>query len=432
MSELPQGWVSAPLSDVGRLVSGAGFPEALQNKKDLRYPFFKVGNLGEVESGKPLLQSAHTVDDDIARALNATVIPKDAIAFAKIGMAIRLNRRRMIGVPSCIDNNLMAVIPSQAVLPAYLLRFLETVDLMPLTQATTVPALRKSDLEALEVPLPPLNEQRRIVAKLEKLLGRVDAAQARLGTIIRILKRFRQSVLAAACSGDLTVVWREENGANGDWPIQSLSELFTMRNGKSLTAANRKDGGVPVYGGNGLMGTHNEANANGQIIVIGRVGAQCGNVHYVSGKVWVTDNAIALQAKKQLVPAFYASFLRSQNLNQISGGTGQPYLSQEILSPLDSPVVPFVEQQEIVRRVEALFKTADALEARYRTAKAHVDKLTPSILAKAFRGELVPQDPNDEPAWALLSRIRGDRPSMIVRVGDAGKTDRKNAMASKR
>ncbi len=67
------------------------------------------------------------------------------------------------------------------------------------------------------------------------------------------------------------------------------------------------------------------------------------------------------------------------------------------------------EQQEIVRRVEALLKTADALEARYHKAKAHIDKLTQSILAKAFRGELVPQDPNDEPASVLLQRIRKSR-----------------------
>ena len=73
-------------------------------------------------------------------------------------------------------------------------------------------------------------------------------------------------------------------------------------------------------------------------------------------------------------------------------------------APIELPSLP--EQQEIVRRVEALFKTADALEARYRTAKAHVDKLTQSILAKAFRGELVLQDPNDEPASVLLERIR--------------------------
>jgi type I restriction enzyme S subunit len=77
----------------------------------------------------------------------------------------------------------------------------------------------------------------------------------------------------------------------------------------------------------------------------------------------------------------------------------------ENLRLLPTALPPLGEQEEIIRRVEALFKTADALEARYRKAKAHVDKLTQSILAKAFRGELVPQDPNDEPAFMLLDRI---------------------------
>ena len=70
------------------------------------------------------------------------------------------------------------------------------------------------------------------------------------------------------------------------------------------------------------------------------------------------------------------------------------------------PVPPLAEQHEIVRRVEKLFAFADRLEARWKTAQALTAQLTPSLLAKAFRGELVPQDPDDEPASALLARIR--------------------------
>src|SRR6266511_2100691 len=94
-------------------------------------------------------------------------------------------------------------------------------------------------------------------------------------------------------------------------------------------------------------------------------------------------------------------------------------LTQRNLRRLKVRICPFPEQQEIVRRVEALFKTADALEARYQTAKAHVDKLTQSILAKAFRGELVPQDPDDEPASALIENIR--QQSSGHRVNKRGK-----------
>ena len=80
-----------------------------------------------------------------------------------------------------------------------------------------------------------------------------------------------------------------------------------------------------------------------------------------------------------------------------------------ILNEINIPLPPLTEQHEIVRRVEELFALADRIEARYQKAKAQVDKLTQSILAKAFRGELVPQDPNDEPASALLKRIKAQK-----------------------
>ena len=70
---------------------------------------------------------------------------------------------------------------------------------------------------------------------------------------------------------------------------------------------------------------------------------------------------------------------------------------------------PIEEQTEIVRRVEALFALADKVQTQYSAARARIDKLTASILAKAFRGELVPQDPNDEPASVLLERLRAKR-----------------------
>jgi type I restriction enzyme S subunit len=80
-----------------------------------------------------------------------------------------------------------------------------------------------------------------------------------------------------------------------------------------------------------------------------------------------------------------------------------------LLSALPLPIPPLKEQYEIVRRVQALFILADQIEARFVKAKASVDQLTQSILAKAFKGELVPQDPNDEPASVLLERIKAER-----------------------
>ncbi|MBI5018222.1 MAG: restriction endonuclease subunit S [Deltaproteobacteria bacterium] len=98
------------------------------------------------------------------------------------------------------------------------------------------------------------------------------------------------------------------------------------------------------------------------------------------------------------------SFVRSEQV-----GVAQLHFNVGSMkkAPLSLPALD--EQHEIVRRVEALFANADRLEARYQAARAHVDRLTPALLAKAFRGDLVPQDPNDEPASVLLERIRAER-----------------------
>jgi type I restriction enzyme, S subunit len=98
-----------------------------------------------------------------------------------------------------------------------------------------------------------------------------------------------------------------------------------------------------------------------------------------------------------------------ERLREITVGVAQQKISLERFRRLPIQLAPLIEQHEIVRRVEALFTYADRVEAHYIAARAQVERLTPVLLAKAFRGELVPQDPNDEPASVLLERIRASR-----------------------
>jgi len=127
-------------------------------------------------------------------------------------------------------------------------------------------------------------------------------------------------------------------------------------------------------------------------------------------KGWNISREIALVPIAQVLPtfvAFWIASLPSQNwLIGVAKGVAYTGINLEDLRLLPVALPSLAEQQEIVRRVEELFALADQIEARYGKAKAHVEKLTPSILAKAFRGKLVPQDPNDESAEKLLERIR--------------------------
>jgi len=128
----------------------------------------------------------------------------------------------------------------------------------------------------------------------------------------------------------------------------------------------------------------------------------------------ITSDCIKLNPNASLVcTQFVFYFLQSDLFRRkvfgISAGVAQQKVNLKKFRLLDIDVPELLEQQEIVRRVEELFALADRIEKQYQVAKTRVDKLTQSILAKAFRGELVPQDPNDEPAEQLLARIRAER-----------------------
>jgi type I restriction enzyme S subunit len=174
-----------------------------------------------------------------------------------------------------------------------------------------------------------------------------------------------------------------------------------------------------VIGGNGIGGYHDRALINHPTLVIGRIGAQCGNVHRSDGPAWITDNAIYASAVSEAVDLDYAIFFfRVANLNALAGGTGQPYVNQTTLNSLEMALPPLDEQIEIVGRIRAAMRWIDRIATETSSARKLIDNLDQAILAKAFRGELVPQDPNDEPASVLLERIRVAReagPARTVR-----------------
>jgi type I restriction enzyme S subunit len=115
--------------------------------------------------------------------------------------------------------------------------------------------------------------------------------------------------------------------------------------------------------------------------------------------------------RKKADPAFISLSIRSPKSRSVieltaRSTSGVNNLNAEEIRSLEISLPPLPEQTEIVRRVEALFALADRIEARLTAARAQVERLTPATLSKAFRGDLVPQDPNDEPASKLLERLQ--------------------------
>ena len=148
-------------------------------------------------------------------------------------------------------------------------------------------------------------------------------------------------------------------------------------------------------------------------ILLAKDGAGIGKIAILKNfkeRATVNSSLLVIRSLEAFIPEYLLYFLAGPELQNLAKqritGSATPHLFQKDIKEFQLTVPPLAEQTEIVRRVEALFKKADEIEERYKKAKAFVDKLTQSILAKAFRGELVPQDPNDEPASDLLERIK--------------------------
>jgi type I restriction enzyme S subunit len=323
--------------------------------------------------------------------------------------------------------------------------------------------------------LPPLAEQRRIVAKVEELLARVNAARERLAKVPGILKRFRQSILAAACSGQLTAEWRiaektfesvdemltrfgvvvspvrddlELSEIPAEWRWVSLRTVMDRNEafcyGVVQPGADDPRGVFLVRAGDLEKGTvdlsqlrrvprtvdesYPRSRLRGGELLVTVVGAGIGESAIAPDECagFNCARAIAKIPVRQNSATYILRWLQTRTargwMENDAREVARPTLNLEQLQTLPIPLPSIIEQREIVRRVEALFALADKIEARVRTATARVEKITRAILAKAFRGELVETEAElarrenrpYEPASALLERIRADRQSAAL------------------
>jgi len=323
-------------------------------------------------------------------------------------------------------------------------------------QGALYPAVKSADIRDYEIPLPPLAEQTRIAAKLDELLAQVDTLKARIDGIPALLKRFRQSVLTAAVSGRLTEEWRASSPVSDSaeeylarviqnrrqkpvvkfkepvspdlekreievpqgWIVASVSSfaecLDSMRVPVKKELRKSGEGKYPYFGANGEVDRVDEYIFDDDLVLVTEdetfYGREKPIAYKYSGKCWVNNHVHALRAHDSVARDYLCYALMHYDvIPWLTGTTGRAKLTQGALLSLPIQVPPPAEQTEIVRRVEQLFAFADQLEAKVNEARTRIDRLTQSILAKAFRGELVPQDPNDEPASVLLERIKAQR-----------------------
>ncbi|HBE5857814.1 restriction endonuclease subunit S [Escherichia coli] len=302
-----------------------------------------------------------------------------------------------------------------------------------------MPHITKAGMEAWEIQLPPISEQKIIAEKLDTLLVQVESTKARLEQIPQILKRFRQAVLGAAVSGKLTEDWRDNSSLSG-WIEGKLGE-FIKKPSYGTSSKSNKEGLIPVLRMGNLQGGKldwTDLVYTSDTIEIEKYKLEYNDVLFNRTNSPELVGKTAIYKSEQ--PAIYAGYLirvqclpdlnpdyLNYHLNSILGrqycysvksdGVSQSNINAQKLIAYPITVPPLPEQHEIVRRVEQLFAYADTIEKQVNNALARVNNLTQSILAKAFRGELTAQWRAENPelisgensAAALLEKIKAER-----------------------
>ncbi len=305
-------------------------------------------------------------------------------------------------------------------------------------------------LKSLSVPITDINEQKSIADKLDKAFEYIDTVQTRMDTIPELLKRFREMVLRKAVSGGLTEAWRknkkmifalEIEGAELNdigWKVQLATDCCvkvqsgsTPRNSpftaegeipflKVYNIANQKIAFdyKPQFISKDISSPRSVVYPND--ILMNIVGPPLGKIALVTGQYpeWNINQAIVLfRPKKYLLPKFlYYVLCDGREIENISlelkGSAGQQNISltQSRNFRFDIPTIE--EQKEIISKVESLLSIADEIEEKFNTVKKNIDDLPNQILNKAFKGELVEPDPNDEPVEILLERIKEELAKM--------------------
>jgi len=462
MSELPKGWAAATLNDLlgaGALFSDGDWVESKDQDPNGANRLLQLADIGD---GVFIDKSSRYVNDEKFSSLNCTELKEGDVLIAR--MPDPLGRACLMpAMPRrCLTVVDVAVfrVGDTGVSNKWLMYFLNS---SPVRQeielnssGTTRKRISRGKLGEIVLPIPPLAEQTRIAAKLDELLAQVDTLKARIDGIPALLKRFRQSVLTAAVSGRLTEEWRASSPVSDSaeeylarvirnrrqkpvvkfkepvspdlekreievpqgWIVASVSTfaecLDSMRVPVKKELRKSGEGKYPYFGANGEVDRVDEYIFDDDLVLVTEdetfYGREKPIAYKYSGKCWVNNHVHALRAHDSVARDYLCYALMHYDvIPWLTGTTGRAKLTQGALLSLPIQVPPPAEQTEIVRRVEQLFAFADQLEAKVNEARTRIDRLTQSILAKAFRGELVPQDPNDEPASVLLERIKAQR-----------------------
>ncbi|MEM5471476.1 restriction endonuclease subunit S [Hoeflea sp. AS60] len=471
---LPNNWDWSVFGDVA-IITGGGTPSAKDEKNfsaEGGIPWITPADLTGYESAY-ISHGRRNLSEKGYKSSSAKILPKKAVLFtsrAPIGYCA------IASSEIATNQGFKSLTLSCGISPEYTRKYLiwSKPYLESLASGTTFLELSGSKLAEASFPLPPLAEQKRIVAKLDALATKSARARTDLARIDTLVTRYKQAVLRSAYKGKLTSDWRSERvqlesaaqlidrtpepkqprggriatetviqgkaalsvnppnvPAPPYWSWVNLNRVARQETGHTPSRSHPEwwDGDVPWIGikdagahhGQTIFETFQTTNEDGLANSAARLlpeGTVClsrtASVGYVTmlGKPMATSqDFVTWTCTEALSPKFlmYALMAEGDDIRDFGKGTTHTTIYFPEVRAMHICLAPLDEQHEIVRCIESAFQKIDRLAADAKRALELVRKLDEAILAKAFKGQLVPQDPNDEPASILLEHIKAER-----------------------
>jgi len=327
------------------------------------------------------------------------------------------------------SNSIVFNFPGEFINIDFLKYALTNAEKQDIITGSAQPQITIQNLNKLSLPLPPLNEQKRIADKLDQVFQHIDSLQQRLNTIPELLKQFRKMILQKAVIGELTKKWRKENAIE-EWINTRLANVCLSVTDGDHQAPPKVKNGIPfLVISNISKGVLNfdsvtrfvpreyfEALKETRVPKIGDIlytvtGSYGISVLVEKNKEFCFQRHIAiLKPDNTKVISEYLNYTINSSLikeqaDTVATGIAQKTVSLRGLRSFDIPLPSIEEQELVVKKIKDLFLLADQIESKFNKIKQQLDTLPQQLLTKAFRGELVSQDHNDEPAEKLLKKI---------------------------
>lgn len=438
--KVPEGWLISRVRDFSHVQTGTTPPKNNPEYYSKAYPFYKPTDLA---AGENVFNSSDGLSELGIRA--ARYVPENSTLITCIGATI--GKTGFIKKGGGFNQQINSITPFYPLNPKYI--YLQAIShyfqsqIIRNASATTLPILNKGRFELLEMFLPPLAEQHRIVARLEELFTNLDKGIETLKTAQQQLKIYRQSVLKWAFEGKLTNKDVKEGELPEGWKWVDLKQLCDIRGGATkgrnfkenstihlpyLRVANVQDGYLDLK----VIKTIEvlETDLEKYRLIFGDILYTEGGDRDKLGRGTIWKNEIedcihqnhifrARPVSENINPKFISYYSQTQRAKQyfLKHGkqtTNLASINITVLSSLPIPIPESVdEQHQIVAEIESRLSVCDKIEETISQSLQQAEALRQSILKKAFEGTLVAQDPNDEPASVLLERIRAERQAQV-------------------